>query len=64
MAKLFFQYDEITYFFDTKLLKLYRMEGNQSFEINNPEILWNVRLFSAEISRKQALEMVSERYPN
>jgi len=46
MAQLFFQYDEITYFFDTKLLKLYRMEGNQSFEINNPEILQNVRLFS------------------
>ena len=31
MAQLFFQYDEITYFFDTKLLKLYRMEGQPIF---------------------------------
>ena len=64
MAKLYFQHDEISYRFDTKLLKLYRLEGNQSIEINSPETLRNVRLFSTEISRKQALEMVSDRYPN
>ena len=57
MAKLYFQHDEISYLFDTKLLKLYRLEGNQSVEINNSETLWNVRLKATEISRKKALKM-------
>jgi hypothetical protein len=47
-----------------KLLKLYRLEGNQSIEINSPETLRNVRLNAAEISRKQALEMVTDRFPD
>jgi hypothetical protein len=64
MAELFFQHDEITYIYDTKLLKLYRLEGNRSIEISSPETLRNVRLFSSEISRKQALEMVADRCPN
>jgi hypothetical protein len=61
MAKIYFQHDEISYLFDTKLLKLYRMEGNQSVEINNSETLWDVRLKAAEISREQAFKMVAAR---
>jgi hypothetical protein len=57
MAKIYFQHDEISYLFDTKMLKLYRLEGNQSVEINNSETLWDVRLKSAEISRKKALKI-------
>jgi hypothetical protein len=64
MTELFFQHGEITYIYDTKLLKLYRLEGNRSIEISSPETLRNVRLFSSEISRKQALEMVADRCPN
>ena len=64
MAELFFQYEAITYLFDTKMLKLYRLEGNQSVEINNPETMRNVRLKSAEISRYQAFKMVAERCLN
>jgi len=37
MAELFFQHDAMTYFFDTKLFKLYRLEDNQSVEIENSE---------------------------
>ena len=37
MAKLFLQHETIPYLFDTKLLKLYRLDGNQSVEIDNPE---------------------------
>ena len=61
MAELFFQHDALTYVFDTKLLKLYRLEGNRSVEINNPETKRNVRLYSAEISREQAFKMVAAR---
>ena len=57
MAKIYFQHDEISYVFDTKLLKLYRLEGNQSVEINNPETLWDVRLKAAEISREKAFKL-------
>ena len=57
MAELFFQHNAISYLYDTKLLKLYRLEGNQSVEIDNPEIKRNVRLNAAEISRDQAFKM-------
>ena len=59
MAKIYFQHDDISYLFDTKLLKLYRLEDNRSVEIDSPEIYRNVRLFSAEISRKQASAITS-----
>jgi hypothetical protein len=59
MAKIYFQHDEISYLFDTKLLKLYRLEGNQSVEINNSETLWDVRLKAAEISRQKALKIAA-----
>jgi hypothetical protein len=64
MAELFFQYEAMTYLFDTKLLKLYRLEGNRSVEIDSPEAMRNVRLKSAEISRYQAFKMVAERCLN
>jgi hypothetical protein len=57
MAELFFQYNEITFLFDTKLLKLYRLAGNQAIEIDNPETMRNVRLKAAEISRDQAFKV-------
>ena len=61
MAELFFQFEAMTFLFDTKLLKLYRLEGNQSVEIDNPETMQNVRLKFAEISRYQAFKMADER---
>jgi hypothetical protein len=57
MTQLFFQHNKTTYLFDTKLLKLYRLAGNQTIEIDNPETMRNVRLKSAEISRDQAFKM-------
>jgi hypothetical protein len=57
MAKIYFQHDEISYLFDTKLLKLYRLEAKRSVEINNSETLWDVRLKASEISRQKALEL-------
>lgn len=57
MAKIYFQHDEISYRFDTKLLKLFRLEGNQSVEINNSETLWDVRLKASEISRNKAFKI-------
>jgi hypothetical protein len=59
MAELFFRHDEVTYIYDTKLLKLCRLEDNRSVEIDSPEIYRNVRLFSAEISRMQASAITS-----
>ena len=59
MAELFFHHDAITYLFDTRLLKLYRLDGSQSVEIDNPEIKRKVRLKSAEISREKAQGMLA-----
>jgi hypothetical protein len=58
MAELFFHHDTATYLFDTNLSKLYRLEGNQPVEIDNPEIKRKVRFHSAEISRETALKML------
>jgi hypothetical protein len=63
MGEVFLQHDAITYLFDTNLLKLYRLEGSLSVEINNPVTVHNVRLYSAEISRERALE-IAEGCPN
>jgi hypothetical protein len=57
MGELFLKHNSMTYLFDTNLLKLYRLEESQPIEINNPEIVRNVRLYSSEISREQALKM-------
>jgi hypothetical protein len=58
MAELYFKHETIPYIFDTKSLKLYRLERNRSVEIDNPETAYNVRFHSAEISREKALKMV------
>jgi hypothetical protein len=57
MAELFFQHNAIPYLFDTKSLKLLRLEGNHPIEIDNPETLQNVRFYSVEISREIAFKM-------
>ena len=56
MGELFLRHNAITYLFDTSLLKLYRLDDGRSVEVNNPETVRNVRLFSFEISREQAFE--------
>ena len=57
MGELFLRHNADTYLFDTGMLKLYRLDGGRSEEVNNPETVKNVRLFSFEISREQAFEL-------
>ena len=59
MAELFFHHDATTYLYDTNLLKLYRLEGNQTVEIDSPEIKRKVRFKSAEISREKAFKILN-----
>ena len=63
MAELFFRHNAVPYFFDTNVLKLYRLTGNRAVEIDNPAMLRNIRLYSAEINREQALRMAVECRP-
>ena len=57
MAKLFFEYKTTPYLFDTKLLKLFRLEKQRQVEIVDSDILRNIRLHSFEIDREQALKL-------
>ena len=54
MAELFFKYEAIPYLFETRLLKLFRIENKDFVEINEPEVLRNIRFNSIEITRNQA----------
>jgi hypothetical protein len=54
MAELFFQYDDVPYIFNTRLLKLFRLDHKRITEIISPDILRNVRFDSTEINREQA----------
>ena len=54
MAELFFQYKTIPYLFDTRLLKLFRLENKRQVEIVDSGILQNIRFNSIEIDREQA----------
>jgi hypothetical protein len=54
MAELFFKYEAIPYLFETRLLKLFRIENKDFVEINEPEVLRNIRFNSVEITRNQA----------
>ena len=54
MAELFFQYKTIPYLFDTKLLKLFRLEKERKVEIADSKILRNIRFNSIEIDRELA----------
>ena len=57
MSKLFFQYNNMYYLYDTKVLKLYRIENKKMEEIKDREIIQNVRLNSLEIKPQQAMKM-------
>ena len=54
MAKLFFRLENIPYLYDTKLMKLFRIEKQLSTEIKDQKILRNIRFNSIEITRNQA----------
>lgn len=54
MAELFFKYEAIPYLLDTKLLKLFRIVNKELIEINQPEILREIRFNSIEITRNDA----------
>jgi hypothetical protein len=60
MTELFFKYKTLSYLFDTKQLKLFRLKGCQLIEINNPKTLRKVRLDSSEISRERAFKLALE----
>jgi hypothetical protein len=55
MAKVFFQYEETPFVFDIKHSKLCQIKNERLIEINEPNILNNVRYNSVEIDEKQAL---------
>jgi hypothetical protein len=57
MAELYFQHKTTPYIFDTRLLKLFRLENSRFVEILNPETKQKVRLHSIEINREQALRL-------
>mgnify|MGYP001828616243 CR=1 FL=1 len=54
MAELFFKYEARPYLLDTRLLKLFRIENKELIEINQPEILREIRFNSIEITRNHA----------
>jgi len=60
MAELFFQYDNVPYVFNTRLLKLFRLDHTRITEISSPEILRNIRFDSIEINREQAFTLAKE----
>ena len=57
MPQLFFQYKTSPYLFDTKLLKLFRLENKRLIEITKPELLKHIRFDSVEIDREQAYRL-------
>ncbi len=60
MAELFFEFKTIPYLFDTKLLKLFRLENKRQREISDSDIYRNVRLNSTEIDREKAFVLAKE----
>lgn len=60
MAELFFQYKRIPYLFETKLLKIFRLENKRQVEIVDSGILRNIRFNSIEIDREQAFVLAKE----
>ena len=55
MAKYYFEYKTTPYLFDTKQLKLFRIENKKQVEIVDSEILRSIRLNSNEIDSRQAI---------
>ena len=60
MAELFFESKTIPYLFDTKLLKLCRLENKRQIEISDSDIYRNVRFDSTEIDREKAFVLAKE----
>ncbi len=60
MAELFFESKTIPYLFDTKLLKLFRLENKRQIEISDSDIYRNVRFDSTEIDREKAFVLAKE----
>ena len=60
MAELFFRHQGVSYYFDTRLLKLYSIENEDLTEIVDRDTIQKVRFDSTEISRPQS-RMVSHR---
>ena len=54
MSTYFFEYKTIPYLFDTKQLKLFRLQDKRQVEIADAQILRNIRLNSTEIDREKA----------
>lgn len=59
MPQFYFQYRTQPYLYDTKLMKLYRLENKEHIEITKPELLRNIRLDSIEIDREEAYRLSS-----
>ena len=59
MPQLFFQYKAKPYLFDTKSMKLFRLENKRYVEITKPEIQRNIRFDSIEIDREQAYRLAN-----
>lgn len=58
MGEYFFQYKTNTFLFNTKLLKLFKIEGKRLIEMLNPEVLRQVRFNSIEVDRERAYSLV------
>lgn len=61
MAEVFFHLKNTPYLYDTKLSKLFQIKTENLVEINEPQILQDVRYNSVEINKEQAL-ILSQRY--
>ena len=57
MAEIFLQYQDTLYKYDTKELKLFLIINNRLIMINDSETLENIRYYSEEIDKEQALSL-------
>ena len=57
MAEIFLQYQDTLYKYDTKELKLFQIINNRLIMINDSETLENIRYYSEEIDKEQALSL-------
>ena len=57
MAEIFLQYQDTLYKYDTKKLKLFQIINDRLIMINDSETLENIRYYSEEIDKEQALNL-------
>ena len=57
MAEIFLQYQDTLYKYDTKKLKLFQIINDRLIMINDSETLENIRYYSNEIDKEQALNL-------